>query len=341
MNTNQVYHFIGLDIHKRSIAYCEKNPLGTVVDRGTFFARRDELVAFATSRTRPFVAGIEATLFSGWVYDALLPYAAELQVGHPRRLKALSKNKNDRIDAEMLANLLRADLFPSCYMASPEVRELRRVLRYRNFLVGQATRMKNKTAGILMETGVEYAKSKLHGKKYFSELVDSLEDVPPSVVELLRMTRTNLEWFTVAQRRLLDALTRHAALRDRVTLLQTVGGVGQVTALTWALEIDDPHRFSNIRRAQSYCGLCSAQHESGDKQWRMPLSKERNPYLQSILIEAAKLAPSHHAHLANLRDCALARGYNKNCATLAVARKLVAYLLAVDKSGQPFVAPEV
>jgi len=341
MNTIQAYHFIGLDIHKRTIAFCEKSPLGNVVDRGTVSARKEALVAFAASRTRPFVAGLEATLFSGWVYDTLLPYAAEVHVGHPRRLKAISKNKNDRIDAEMLANLLRADLFPSCYMASPEVRELRRVLRYRHFMVTHATRMKNKASGILMETGVEYVKSKLHGKKYFSELLDSLEDLPPSVLGLLRMTRNNLEIFTAAQRQLLQALTQHAALRDRVELLQTVGGVGQVTALTWALEIDDPNRFSNIRRAQSYCGLCSAQHESGDKQRRMPLSKERNPHMQSILIEAAKLAPSKHTHLAHVRDQAIARGYNKNRATLAVARKLVAYLMAVDKSGQPFVAPEV
>ena len=88
--------------------------------------------------------GVEATLFSGWVYDALAPYAAELHVGHPIRLKALTKNKDDRIDAEMLANLLRAELFPSCHMASPEVRELRRLLRYRNFLVGEACRCKTR-----------------------------------------------------------------------------------------------------------------------------------------------------------------------------------------------------
>jgi transposase len=283
---------------------------------------------------------MEATLFSGWVYDVLAPYAVELQVGHPARLKALSKNKNDRIDAEMLANLLRADLFPSCHMSSPQVRELRRVLRYRNFLVIQATRMKNRASGLLMEVGVEYAKSKLHGKKYFSELLDRLEEVPGSVRELLRMTRMNLEVFVGAQRRLLDALTRHAALRERLELLKTVGGVGDVTALTWALEIDDPHRFSSIKDVQSYCGLCSAQHESAGKEWRAPLSKQRNPHLQTILIEAAKLAPSKHRHLREVHEAALERGYNRNRATLAVARKLAAYLLAVDKSGRPFVTPE-
>ncbi len=282
---------------------------------------------------------MEATLFSGWVYDVLSPYAVELQVGHPLRLKALSKNKNDRIDAELLANLLRADLFPSCHMASAHVRELRRVLRYRNFLVIEATRMKNKVSGLLMELGVEYVKDKLHGKKYFSELLDSLDEIPNSVRELLRMTRANVDLFTQAQRRLLDALKEHAALRERIALLKTVGGVGDVTALTWALEIDEPQRFSSIKHVQSYCGLCSAQHESGGKERRAPLSKERNPHLQTILIEAAKLAPSHHVHLADVHQAAIKRGYNHNRATLAVARKLAAYLLAVDKSGKAFVAP--
>ena len=189
MNATQSYHFIGLDIHKRTVAFCELNRLGHVVDQGTLAACKRELVAFAKGRRCAFVAGMEATMFTGWIYDVLVPYAGELHVGHPRRLKALTKNKNDRVDAHMLANLLRAELFPSCYMASPEVRELRRVLRHRNFMVQQATRMKNRAATILMEAGVEYAKSKLHGKRYFSELLDSLEEVPASVVHLLRMNR--------------------------------------------------------------------------------------------------------------------------------------------------------
>ena len=340
MHHTPAYHFIGLDIHKRTIAFCEKTAAGRIVAQGTLGARQAELVAFAQSRSGPWVGGIEATLFTGWVYDTLAPFAIEVHVGHPARLKAISKNKNDRIDAELLADLLRANLFPSCYMASAEVRELRRVLRYRNFLVIEATRMKNRASGLLMELGVEYTKSKLHGKRYFSDLLDSLEQVPASVRGLLRMTRTNIEVFTGAQRRLLQALVEHPALRERVILLKSVGGVGDVTALTWALEIDDPWRFSSIRKAHSYCGLCAAQHESAGQQWRAPLSRERNPHLQTILIEAAKVAPWNYAYLNRVRQAALARGYNRNRATLQVARKLVAYLLAVDKSGQAFIAPQ-
>ena len=85
----------------------------------------------------------------------------------------------------------------------------------------------------------------------------------------------------------------------------------------------------------SYCGLTAALRSSAGKQQRGPLSKQRNAWLQTALIEAAKLAPRWNPQLAQLHAQQLQRGH-ANRATLQVARKLVAYLLAVDKSGQPF-----
>ena len=125
------YHYIGLDIHKRAVAFCEKRPDGATVDAGTFTTRRDGVQQWVSERTTPWIAGMEATLFTGFLYDVLTPYAVEIRVGHPLQLKAIScaKHKSDRIDAETLANLLRADLFPECYMASPLVRELLRTTR--------------------------------------------------------------------------------------------------------------------------------------------------------------------------------------------------------------------
>ena len=136
--------------------------------------------------------------------------------------------------------------------------------------------------------------------------------------------------------RLLDALKKHGHLRERITRLMTIGGVGEMTALTWALEIDEPSRFSSIKKAQSYCGLCSGRNESAGKNKRAPLSKQRNPHLQTMLIEAAKLAPRWNPQLAQVHADALERGHNRNRATLAVARKLVAYLMAVDTSGENY-----
>ena len=82
-------------------------------------------------------------------------------------------------------------------------------------------------------------------------------------------------------------LHNHSEIRDRVQRLMKIPGIGKVTALTWALEIGDPGRFNKIGQAISYCGLCSAQKESAGKIHRGPISK----YLQTVLIEAVKLAP--------------------------------------------------
>ncbi len=65
------------------------------------------------------------------------------------------------------------------------------------------------------------------------------------------------------------------------------------------------------------------------------MSKQRNKHLQTVLIEAAKLAPRFNPELKAVHERELAHG-SRNRATLAVARKLVAYLLAVDRSGTPF-----
>lgn len=334
----QVY-YVGLDIHKKIIAYCIKLADGTIVTEGKIEATRMSLNEWVKTIPGQWIGAMEATLFTGWIYDFLKPYARELQVGNPLIMKAITaaKKKNDKLDARTITDLLRCNLLPCCHMASEEVRSLRRVLRFRRLLVVQATRMKNRTATLLMETGQEYNKKKLHGAKYFKGLLENLQDVPESLSELLQMSRGGLELFESCQKKLLKGLVNNEVLRERVQRLMSIEGVGEVTALTWALEIGDVHRFTSIRKAISYCGLCSSQVESGGKISRMPLSKQRNKHLQSVLIEAAKLAPRHNTELAQVYNKEQQRGSNKNQATITVARKLVTFLLAVDKSGKAFV----
>jgi transposase len=215
------------------------------------------------------------------------------------------------------------------------MRALRLQLRYRNLVVRPATQTKNRLASILMEHGVEYSKSKLHGRRYFRDLLEGLEHVPEEVRNLLRYGRGSLEMFQTTQRLLLRGLDRDPRLAERVGLLRTIPGVGQVTALTWALEIGDPRRFRSADRAVSYCGLVSPWQESAGRSYRQPLSKKRNPHLQTVLIEAAHLVPRYHPGLRQLYD-RVEQQQDAGAAVLAVARKLVCYLLAVDRSRQPF-----
>jgi transposase len=337
--------YIGLDVHKKTVAYCVKTADGRIKDEGSVAATRQALTDWADGLDGPWLGAMEATLFTGWIYDHLQPHAVDLKVAHSLMLRAIvvSKKKNDRIDARKIADLLRCDLLPECYIAPPQIRELRRALRFRNLLMRQTVRMKNRISGFLMEVGGEYTKSKLHGKRYFAELLESLDDVPESVVELLQMSRGALEMLQSMQRELIDGLREHPVLERRVDRLMTIPGVGIVTALTWALEVGDPERLPSVGRAISYCGLCSAQNSSAGKERRGPISKQRNSHLQRVLIEAAKLAPRYNPQLAVVHERELARG-NRNRATIAVARKMVAYLLAVDKrqtAFEPTMAPSI
>jgi transposase len=240
-------YYIGLDVHKRKISYCVKDPSGAIHSEGWIPATRFDLDRWMRTLPQPWSAAMEATMFTGWIYDHLKPHAAALKVAHPLMLRAiaLAKKKNDRIDANKICDCLRCDFLPECYMVSTAIRERRRTLRYRNLLVRQ------------------------------------------------------------------------------------------ITALTWALEIGEVQRFSSLKKAVSYCGLCGAQQSSADHVQRTPLSKQRNKHLQTTLIEAAKMAPRYSPTLALLYDREKQKG-NANRATLAVARKLVAYLLAVDRSQTHF-----
>jgi transposase len=332
-----VIHYIGLDVHKKTISYCIKTAEGRIVREGKLEASRATLRSWAEGLREPWCGAMEATLFSAWIYDTLKPYAQRLVMGHPAKMKAITagKKKSDTIDARTIADLLRCDLLPVCYVFPPEMRDLRRLLRYRNMVVRQSVRMQNKMAGLLMESGTTFVKDKLHGKKYFSALMKSLEEVPESVKDLLRMSRGSMEMFESTQKQIVQRLLSERALEQRVERLMGIRGVGPITALTWALEVDDPHRFSSIGDAVSYCGLTAAFRSSAGKEQRGPISKQRNAWLQTVLIEAAKLAPRWNAQLAALHARQLELGH-ANRATLQVARKLVAYLLAVDKSGQPF-----
>lgn len=335
----ETVYYIGLDIHKKTISYCIKTQDGDIFGQGEIPARRKSLGRWLSNLPGPWKGAMEATMFTGWVYDFLKPHGLELKVAHPEMLKAITaaKKKNDRADAERIADLLRVDLPPECYMATGELRELRRILRYRNLIVRTAVKMKNKISGLLMEVGAEYNKKRLHGRKYFDELLETVEDVPDSVMELLKLSRASLEMFESVQKRLIDSLHNNELIRERVRRLMTIPGIGEVTALTWVVEIGEVDRFSSVRQAVSYCGLCSAQRESAGKSQRGPISKKRNKHLQTVLIEAAKLAPRWNSRLAEIHARELERG-NHNRATLAVARKLVAYMMAVEKRRADFEA---
>jgi transposase len=176
--TVSVSYYVGLDVHRKTISYCVKTSDGRIVCESSIPSNREALSQWAENLEQPWCGGLEATICSHWIYQHLKPYALELKMGAPVRLKAITaaKRKNDCLDARTLADLLRCNLFLECYVMPAEYADLRRQLRYRALLVHTQVQFKNKTAGLLIENGMAYDANRLHRKKYFAEL---LKTSPP------------------------------------------------------------------------------------------------------------------------------------------------------------------
>ena len=330
-------HYIGLDVHKKTISYCIKTAAGQIVKEGTLVADRTVLRSWVGKRQTPWHGAMEATIFSAWIYDTLKPYAERLDMGHPAKMKAITagKKKSDSIDARTIADLVRCDLLPRCYVFSPELRDLRRLMRYRHMMVQQSVRMHNKTAGLLMESGVSFHKTKLHGKKYFSNWIKSLEEVPESVKDLLRMS-------LAGQRK---------CSRCATAVASETAGRRWLTAARGAFE---QHRRcgrdyrSNLgaggRRPASFCLHCrcgellrfdgSASLLCGQAAARVNIQTAQR--LATDRADRSGQAGAALESAAGPTVCPATRARTRQSRHLQVARKLVAYLLAVDKSGQPF-----
>jgi len=155
-------HYIGFDIHKKTISFCVKTAAGKIVEEGSLLAQRGP-ARMASARPQPWRGAMEATLFSGWIYDTLKPYGEQLEMAHPAKMKPSARAKK-RATPSMRAPL------PTCCAAifyRPAM-WLRRAsatappAALSQLVVSEAVRMKNKMAGLLMETGALYVKEKLH-----------------------------------------------------------------------------------------------------------------------------------------------------------------------------------
>src|SRR5258706_1522121 len=187
-------YYIGLDVHKKTISYCVKDASGRIHDEGKIGATRNDLDSWMKVLPQPWTVPMEATIFTGWSYDHLLPHAERVKVAHPLMLRAIaaSKKKNDRIDAGKIADCLRCDFVPECHMASTAIRDRRRTLRYRHLLVRQMVQMKNRVSGLLMETGVSHNKQRLHKVSYFRQLLSTNEEIDESIRPLLLLSRETI-----------------------------------------------------------------------------------------------------------------------------------------------------
>jgi len=275
----------------------------------------------------------------GWLAELLEDYGFESHLVHPLRCKAIAsaRLKNDKVDAAILAQLLRADLLPEAWIAPPQVRQLRALLRHRASLVRVGTQQRNRIHAVAADHGYDRSASYWTGpgRGWLAEL-----DLPAASREIVTDCLAVIDGLAPVIDRIDGELHAHAKADPRVKVLRTLPGVGEFTALVMVAEIGDITRFPSARKLASWAGPTPTVRGSDLKVRHGHISKQGSAWLRWVMNQAAQTAKRSPDFAVTYSSITKRRG--KKIATIAIARKLLtrawhllAELQAADASTPP------
>jgi transposase len=328
--------YVGLDLHKHTAEVCILSRAGRVVARHAVDCERTALERFAREHLKPTDRlAVEATTNTWAVADILRPFVAAVAVGNPLQIKAIAqaKVKTDKIDAEVLANLLRCDFLPDVWNPDPPTQRLRHLTGVRSALVADRTRLKNRIHSVLAGLLVALPEGGLFTAKGLAWVrgVALPADARGTVDRFLRLYDA-----VDAELEALDVQLRTLAHHDdRVRLLMTLPGVAHGVALTLIAALGDITRFRDGDHAASYLGLTPVVRQSAGKCYRGSITKAGCSTTRAMLTQAAQHAADHPGPLgAFFRR--LRKRKTRNVAIVATARKLVTIAYLMLKNNEPY-----
>lgn len=238
----------------------------------------------------PCKAVMEATCNYFWMHQQLSELGCKVILAHPLKTRAIAdaKVKNDRLDANILCDLLRADLIPTSYMPSEKIRYLRELVRQHIRLVRQRTQLKNQIHAILTKLNYQHTQTDLFGKKGLEWLLNL--SLPP--VFNLQCQQA------IAQIQQLNKLIQQTDRQIRLTLikefpetakLKAIPGIGEFGCAVLLAEIGPIERFLSPKKLVSYAGIAPGLYESGKTSHSRGITHEGNSYLRWILCEMTQV----------------------------------------------------
>jgi len=315
-------HYAGIDLHRRDIVVAIEDEHGPVGKPKRFSCQEPETILSFFEKQQPFRAVIEASCSYRWLYDLLAPLG-EVVLAHPRRLRAIvdGRAKTDKLDAALLAFLLRTHGIPQAYAPPDNYAQLRALTRARAQLVRHQVRAKNELHAILARHNQHPPYKTPFGKRW----TRWVEQLDLSLVDgvLRREILARITHFQAEIERLDRVLVETAVDFPQVAALLDIRGVGLYTALLIVAEIGEPWRFADGRKVGSYAGLTARVNQSGGHCYYGHITRQGSSQLRWALVQVAmKVMPGDEklkAMYTRIRKRSSAK-----IARVAVARKLAA-----------------
>jgi len=321
--TQQHPHYCGIDLHARTMYLCILNQAGAIVLHRNMKADPDSfLTAIAPYRDQIAVA-VECIFTWYWLADLCAREKITFVLGHALYMKAIhgGKAKNDKIDAQKIAALLRGGMIPEAYVYPEQMRSTRDLLRRRMQMMHQRAQLLAHVQNTNHQYNLPDIGKKISYRGNREGVAERFADA--SARSNVAFDLKRIGFYDGLLNEIELEIVRHAKQHDpnSVYLLDTVPGVGKILSLVLLYEIHDIGRFPSVQDFASYCRLVKPRKESAGKVYGSSGGKIGNAHLKWAFSEAAvgflRHNPEGQTYLARLE-----KKHGKGKALSILAHKL-------------------
>jgi len=273
---------------------------------------------------------LESTGSWWWFVEKARELGHEVFLSHPKQTKAIAyaRLKSDKVDALMLARLLKADLLPTVWIPGEKERYVRELLSHRARLVRARIGLINELYALYGKRNVEVPGMLWHRLQPVALRAEELSGHAPKIVgqdvELLKVINGQIQG--------LDRELKKAAEQDaQAKRLITIPGVGMTTAMAVSSWVGDIHRFSSAKKLVSYFGIAPRVRQSAGKERHGHITKEGSRMARWLLLQAALVSIRMAKQPARSHYLGVSKRRGKQIARVAAARKLVGVMYHLMK----------
>jgi len=296
--TKQHQFYCGIDLHARTMYLCIVNRDGEILLHRNMPAGPDPFLKAITPYREDLVVCVECICTWYWLADLCARAAIPFVLGHALYMKAIhgGKAKNDKIDAQKIAVLLRGGMLPQAYVYPADMRATRDLLRRRMHFM----RKRAELLAHVQNTNSQYNLPEIGKKIAYKANRDGVaERFPdPAVHKSIEVDLALIGHYDDLLHDVELSILK-AAKQDNANtfyLLRTVPGIGEILRLVLLYEIHDIQRFSRVQDFVSYCRLVKCAKESAGKRYGTSGTKIGNAYLKWAFSEAAVLFLRNNPH---------------------------------------------
>ena len=321
--TKQHQTYCGIDLHARTMYVCILNQAGEILVHQNMKASPDMLLRTIAPYRDDIVVAVECIFTWYWLADLCAQQGIPFVLGHALSMKAIhgGKAKNDTIDAQKIAVLLRGGMLPQAYVYPADMRATRDLLRRRIHFMRKRAELLTHVQNTNSQYNLPEIGRKIAYKTNRDGVAERFADpaVQKSIEVDLALMGHDDELLRDVELSILKAAKQHDA--NTLYLLRTVPGIGEMLSLVLLYEIHDIQRFPRVQDVVSYCRLVKCAKESAGKRYGTSGTKIGNAYLKWAFSEAAVLFlranPAGQKYLGRLE-----KKHSKGKALTVLAHKL-------------------